>query len=488
MSLLRFFTLLIVTIVGTLTPAVVAAEPTTKATTKPVPARQPLTYKDSGIYGWWQPYFWEGPFDYVITQAIILPGDFGPTKVTNNCSTLENIKEWNQSLLKARAAGKRVLVVVSPGQGESFKEPYYKALEQFLANINHEELYAISLGEENIPAADWVAALSDFYHRIKKKYPDLPVYQWYTCSSRAMARPGFSYPLLPSDGWLSDEYVATPDDFEQAMRRYRMIGLPVINIIWAAPFYSSSRATSVPFHSGIFDGQVRVSQKYNIPTAYFCWDGPAAAGRTHPWDKEGQKENKDLFKTVLEKINEAKTLPEESLLDWDDAAKPVKTVLEKENPNTLQYREHFELATVGNTAKAPKHDFMERMQIRGLRHLKWAPDPARIQAVADSGGKPIDASIINHWVTPDGQKCRMDASVSVKLEPGTVGALVLEVSTNGYDWVGKTSELRDGILSVELPEAVSELHTRLRISGTADKPGQPIATIHWIEVRGEISK
>jgi hypothetical protein len=446
---------------------------------KTVPARQPLTYKDSGIYGWWQPYFWEGPYDFVITQAIILPGDFGPTKVTNNCSTVENIKEWNQSLLKARAAGKRVIVVVSPGQGQPYEEPYYKALEQFLANINYEELYAITLGEENVSEASWVAALSDFYHRIKKKYPDLPVYQWYTCSSRSTARPGFLWPLLPSDGWLSDEYVSSPDDFEQAVRRYRMIGLPYVNIIWAAPYYSSSKQTSVQFHQSIFDGHLRVSQKYNVPTAYFCWDGPAA-GRTFPWDENGQQENKDLYKTIMSNIAKLKSIPDESLLDWDRGEIPAKTVLKKTGDNLLAFRESFDL-WIDKDFKPADPDFMDRSDIRGLRHMRWNANPSLITVCGD-------ASLLNHWITPDGEKCQFKASAVVSVEPGAKCDVILEVSPNGYDWGSRTNEIKDGVMSVQLPGNQSQIYTRLRISGTERGDAKPLASIDWIEVQGTQAK
>ncbi len=450
-----------------------------------VPARQPLTYRDSGIYGWWQPYFFDCPFDYIITQAIVLPGEFSPPG-TNNASDLEHIKIWNDRLKKARAAGKRVLVVCSPGQGQVCTEPYFQALERFLDNVDHEELYAITLSEENISSAEFVSALTAGYHRIKKKFPDLPIYQWYTCSSRSDARPGFTWPLLPSDGWLADEYVATPDDFEQAVRRYRMLGKPFVNIVWAAPFYSSSKQTSVPYHQGIFDGQLRVSQKYDVPTAFFCWDGPI--GRFSPWEEQGQQENKDVFKRVLDSISKAKSLPTEALLDWDDAAKPVKTVLAKSADGSFAYREDYDLWTGGADQKPPADDFIARSQIRGLRHLRWMPDPARIVACSDGDDKAIDASIVNQWVAPQAQPVRFTASANVIVEAGASPEVIFEVSPNAYDWVAKAVAKESGVLKVDLPEAQSMVYTRLRVAGKSAKPGEPLAAIDWIEVRGDTAK
>lgn len=449
-----------------------------------VPARQPLTYRDACIYGWWQPYFWEGPFDFIITQAIVLPGNFG-TPGTNNASDLEHIKIWNESLKKARAAGKRVMVVCSPGQGKICTEPYFKALEQFLDNIDHQELYAISLSEENICSAEYVAALTDGYHRIKKKYPDLPVFQWYTCSSRADARPGFTWPLLPSDGWLADEYVASPEDFEQAVRRYRMLGLDFIHIIWASP-YTSGRETSVEYHSSIFAGQVRVSQKYNIPTAYYCWDGDVG-GRTWAWIPEGPKENRELFKTILENVSKAKALEPEALLDWDDAAKPLPTSLAKQTDGSFSYRESYDLwSGLPGAPPPPAQDFMSRSHLRGLRHMTCSQNPSRILVHAD-GDKPVDAGIVNHWVAPQGESLKFTASANVIVEASSGAEVLLEVSPNGYDWVARTAAKESGVLKLDLAVAQSEMYTRVRVIGTG-AANKPLAAIDWIEVRGVASK
>jgi len=472
----RICIILAITFITVFCPMAPADEPAAKS----VPARLPLTYKDSGIYGWWQPYFFECPFDFLITQAIILPGDFG-TPGTNNASDIEHIQIWNESLLKARAAGKRVIVVISPGQGEPYTETYYQALEQFLDHVNTEELYAVSLGEENISVPDWVDALGKFYHRIKTKHPDLPVYQWYSCSSRASARPRFSWPLIPADGWLSDEYVATPDDFEQAVRRYRMLGKPFVNIIWASPFYSSSKQTSVPFHQSIFDGHLRVSEKYNVPTAFFCWDGPI--GRFWPWDEQGQKENKDLFTIILDTISKSRALPDAAMQDWDDAAKPQATILKQADDGSFAYRENYDLWSGGANEEKPAVDFMSRTLIRGLRHLHWMPEPSRIVANSDAG-RSMDASLTSHWRSPASEQLHLTASAAVTVEPGVSPEILFEISPNGYDWIAQTRDIKNGIMTIELPQAGSELHTRLRINGTSDQPEKPLASIDWIEVKG----
>jgi hypothetical protein len=230
---------------------------------------------------------------------------------------------------------------------------------------------------------------------------------------------------------------------------------------------------------------VRVSQKYDLPTAYFCWDGPAN-GRNFPWDENGNPENKELYKVILENISKADSLPAEALRDWDNGDKPAPTVLEKQGDGSYVYRESYDLWIANADFKPSDPDFVDRSGIRGMRHLKWRPDPSRIVASSDTDGKPIDASIVNYWTAPDTAKCRMTASAGVTVEPGASSEVIFEVSANGYDWVGQISRIQDGVMTVELPDPATALYTRLRISGASDKPNQPLASIDWIAVRGVV--
>ena len=62
-----------------------------------VSAREPLTHQNMGVYGWWDPYFWEGPFDFVIAQAFVLPHE-SLTEV-QNVSDAAGAKAWNERLM-----------------------------------------------------------------------------------------------------------------------------------------------------------------------------------------------------------------------------------------------------------------------------------------------------------------------------------------------------------------------------------------------------
>ena len=444
-----------------------------------VSAREPLTFRDMGIYAWWYPYFWEGPFDFLIVQAIIAGPDH--KLKYDRVSDSENLKLWNKNLMKARAAGKRVIADIQ----YTAAEDYFYAIDTFLTNVNVDELYAITIGEEHVFWDGKHQILTDLYYQIKEKYPDLPVYQWYTPTSRARDVPGFSWPLLPADGWMIDEYMAMPADFENAIRRYRMLGVPLVHIVWAAPAMSASGATSVPYYRGVFDGQLRIAKKYNVPCAFFSWDGPPQ--RTWAWNEKGSEANKKLFKVVLKEMEQAGKVPEKDLIDWEASYTPRATILEKRNDGNLSYRESFDLRMKVSGEKLPEHDFMKRSRIKGLRNMKWAQDPTRI-VISSDGAKPIDTSITNQWRTPDGERCRFIASAKIEIDPKASGDVIFEVSTNGYDWIAKTIKIKDGLLQVNVPTINTELYTRLRIAGKIAKAGAPLAAIDWIEVRGTITK
>ena len=440
----------------------------------PVSAREPLRYRNMGVYGWWEPYFWEGPFDFAIVQAFVLPHE-SLTEV-QNVSDAEHAKAWNANLMKARAAGKRILAIVTPGQGEPPSEKYDRAFAAFLDHVNVDELYAVSISEEHALEEGRHEALVNSYHRLKERHPDLPVYQWYTNTSRGDAIPGFKWPLLPADGWIINELFADSRDFEFEVRRYRMLGTPVVHIVWASPVLDDS----YPFQPSVFDGQLRVAREYDLPCAYFCLD--RYENRKWGWDDAATEPTREVFRRVLDARQKARTI--KMAAPPGDPGEPLqRTVLEKSADGTFRYRESFDLRTKVTGENLPGHDFMERSLIKGFHHVQWRPDPSRIVVRSDEAG-PLDVSLTSHWITPAGERCRFTASARLAQEPPAGVEVVFEVSLNGYDWLAKATDTDHGVLRIDLPAAGDHLYTRLRIA--ADKMGAAasLAAIDWIEVQG----
>lgn len=454
-------------------------------TTEAVDAREPLTFRDVGLYGWWQPYFWEGPFDFVIAQAFVHPHD--SLMYVQNANGHPEV--WNKCLMRARAAGKRVIAIMTPAQGKAFDEADFKAMVQFLENVHRDELYAVSLSEENIFWNGQHEQLAGFYHRLKEQFPDVPIFQWYSNTGRATARPGFVWPWLPADGWLIDEYWAMPDDLEEQLVRYRALGLPVINTVFASTCHSQragepGRVNFFEFHANTFSGQLRIAKKYNLPCAFYCVDNLARDMRTWAWHEKARADSRAVFDLILKEFPKIKATPDDELRRWDDAGEFRATVLESDEKDGLGYRESFDLRMKATGENLPAHDFMTRSLIRGLPHMQWQPDPSRIVIRARGGEEDVDVSVTMHWVSPEAVDGRFGASAKVIIPPDSSAEAILEVSANGYDWVEQTTEIVDGVLEVLLPRGQSQLYTRLRVSGNAQTAGQPLAEIDWIEVRG----
>jgi len=443
-----------------------------------VSAREPLTHQNMGVYGWWDPYFWEGPFDFVIAQAFVLPHE-SLTEV-QNVSDAAGAKAWNERLMKARAAGKRVIAIVTPGQGLPPSDEYDRAFAAFLDHVNVDELYAVSISEEHTADASRHDALVNSYNRLKERHPDLPVYQWYSNTSRGDAIPGFNWPLLPADGWIINELFADSSDFEFEVRRYRMLGAPIVHIVWASPALDAT----YPCQPSVFDGQLRVAEKYDLPCAFFCLD--LYSNRKWGWDEVATEPTRKVFSRVLDTMQKARTI-EIGTPEWDRGEPFQRTVLEKNAVGDFRYRESFDLRTKASGQELPAQDFLERSAIRGFHHMTWADEPSRIEIKARDT-ESIDASITMHFVSPGGERSRFTASAGFAAEPAASATAVFEVSCNGYDWVAKTTEIVDGVMTVELPEAENQIYTRLRIAGNAAEAGGQVATIDWIEVNGAAGK
>ena len=333
-----------------------------------VSSREPLSYKTMGIYGRWQPYFWDGPFDFLLVQGAMVPGE------------------------------------------------------------------------------------------------------------SATDIPGFVWPWLPADGWVVDEYWAVPGDFEQLVRRHRMLGSPLIQVVWATP-----GIPRIHFHREVFHGQLRIAEKYNVPCGFFSLqETPRLAWG---WQESAEESTKEVFGLVLEAIKKAREPGSEGQAEWD-AWQPLKTVLVRDKNGDFTYRESFDLRIKAVGEKLPEHDFMRRTLIEGLRNMKWLPDPSRI-VVRPVGTEPVDVCLTNHWSTPQGEACRFSAAAKVLIEPGTSVDVIFEASLNGYDWIAQSTSREDGVLQIDVPVAHRELHTRLRVSGESGNRDPPLVAIDWIEVRGK---
>jgi len=242
--------------------------------------RDPLTFRDSGLY-----------CNYRMWHDI----DPATEDVTNMLSAERAASKdspWSFYIMQYQAPERRrpdfdarticamaqngKKVILRAGIGRTHKTPDVDEMERRLANlldeINPDWLYAITLDEEQVYWHGWAAALTELYHRCKKRWPNLPVYQWWSPMQVPNVRAESGWIALPADGWVIDLYGQHRDPFEKKLVKCLETGKPVIHIAWASPDWPKFCGAKSWDDGGrqVFDDQLDVCRSYNVPVAFFC--------------------------------------------------------------------------------------------------------------------------------------------------------------------------------------------------------------------------
>gem|GEM_PF-3279581 len=239
--------------------------------------RTPLTYRDNGLYC---------NLDFWLCQK---PEDDGVTNMLTSERAATTDSPWSFYILQlddparpedsnliARMAanGKRVIVRVSIGRLDP--NPNVDELEQrlvdMLEGLDPNWLYAITLGEEQVFWNGWTDALTELYHRSKKRWPALPVYQWWTPMEVPNARSTSAWVALPADGWMIDLYGMHREEFEKKLVMTLETGKPVVHTVWSSPDWPVYYGAKSWDGGGrqVFEDQLDVCRSYNVPVAHFC--------------------------------------------------------------------------------------------------------------------------------------------------------------------------------------------------------------------------
>lgn len=329
--------------------------------------REPLTFRDSGLYVGPTPYLERSdtPFNFAIVPA-------APT-----VGKAQTVTTWNESFKKIRRSGKRVIVdfciydVDEKGKTKGITsglsiDRILQGVDEFFAQVDVNEVYAITLSEENIFWNGQMERLNILYDKIKTKYPNLPVYQWYSGSSEGSA-PGDNWPNLKADGWVADEYYLDQPFMERTMRHFTVLQKPFIQLGWAG-----GEKNSVPFITKRFWEQIEVCRKYNIPTAYFTWYGE---GGSWGFEENAPASLRKIFKTVFQTAQRAKSetfeVRDATAWDWVPWEIPIlKLAFKSRDHLTASYSEPFR-----NLDKERGLQFVNHAVVKGFANLRWDSSP-----------------------------------------------------------------------------------------------------------------
>jgi hypothetical protein len=429
--------------------------------------RDPLTFRDMGLYGGWNDYWLSDdcPFDFLIVQARV------DSAGRVSAHGMQPDSEWGRWLKRARAKGKRIIADVWPTGWTHAADPaaaFKAGLDAFMRSVDESLLYCITLAEENIYWDGHLAVLRDVYAYAKSKY-HVPVYQWYSPYASA---PGFGWPQLPADGWLIDEYAHGGPSFEQFARAYAVHQLPVIQIVWAAPLMSD-------FDWGkagdpAFDWQLAVCRKYGIPCAFFVWEGH---GNVWGWSPDALPESKAVYRRAVEWSRRAASSdlkPYESL--WDDGPPIAPLALNCALDQTVSFEENF-LSGGGHVAAGAA--------IKGFRDLRWDGGPLELRP-RRAGQASAMLLYPLQCQFPVG---KLEVRVSGRTDPRLAGRIAVSVSPDGRTWTQARDLPASGNLVVSLArdpvfQSCRELRLRVVLSGRCKHVGEVPAAISAIKVTG----
>jgi len=442
-------------------------------------ARDPLTFKSSGLYGGWNGYFTNAttPFDHFIVQAVATEG------VASANTT------WNTNLQQARSSGKRIIADLIPqasdGMGgffgiseltssspDSDLDKLASVVSEFLAEVDENDLYAVTLGEEQIFSDGRAEQLNKLYDKIKVNHPNLPVYQWYTPSSIGTA-PGISgFPNLNSDGWVSDEYHLDQPAMEENMRAYVIQQKSNANIIWAG-----GDAFSVPYIQQRFDDQVAVHKKYDIPASYFTLSG---VGGLAGFDAGVEPVTAARFEVVKNAATAAALDPGPDLASWDNVPWTIPTI---------------ELAFLSQSDVTPFYSedyvsdqvirFVNDTDITGFANLRW--DSSAVELRPRSTGAATSSVAYSFVSAFPLTELRVDAPGF--LTGGTDGAVTMSVLDENGNVIQTTNMTAGGAMSMIVPGASfpgREFQVVYTMTGTSASIGDVLAGVNSIDVDADV--
>jgi hypothetical protein len=345
-------------------------------------AREPLHFGDIGIYG--------TLYDFCTFSVYKL----FPTE------DAERLAHYRDMIHRSHAAGKFNLVGLYSFDRVKHSQPietYIRQTDQLLDAIDHAEVDAVFLSEENVTWNNGLEILNQLYGHVKSRY-DGPVYQWYTM-------PDVPHPKQRADGWIIDPYGFRHTEFRRYLMKYLVQGKPVIACINASEDVAEWESS----HE-----QVLVCREFSVPTFFYAVD--REFGAPNIWlrsDEPGLAQWRGWVFRVMEMAQATPTaLPEPGA--QFSPGRPVEVAADE--GGIVQFEEDF-----------AEVSFLDDATVTGFLRLRWSGEEETLTLVPD-GTPPGAATLSYHFfsVLP-----MHNGRVSVATTGAGVG---VEVSTDGQTW------------------------------------------------------
>jgi hypothetical protein len=283
-----------------------------------------LRFTDPGIYGTdWVRYALQKPdsFDWLIYQARLQQA--GADRIPSELESLN--KAGIRLVVNMEFLTKDQRGMQGIQAGPKLEEPphYVDMFASVLDRVGAMPIEALTIEEENLYEGGRGEFLGDLYSRLKEKYPNHNFYQWYSPRlTPSIAIPGKTWPNLPSDGWVVDQYGIYDKEFAEYIGQMMDLHKPLLGVVWACPQWR------VGEHAKKHDeqwwdnkgwkmmySQLATYRKYDVPVSFFMFaneDGPNGRKTVALYQSKDQCDQKFLDAFVsgtLPMIRSGKSIP-----------------------------------------------------------------------------------------------------------------------------------------------------------------------------------
>jgi len=254
-----------------------------------------LDGNDVGIYGnAWADYVLEHPrdFDFFIYQARLLNAPEGEIPDKVKAFKAAGVPVVLDMQFYANSAQRGMREGAPPMKDLRYYEDLFATV---LDHVSRDAVPLITIEEENVHWDGRAEFLSDLYKAVKARFPERSFYQWYSPRLQpSIAIPGETWPDLPADGWVIDQYAVYGDKFASYITSVKRLNKPLLAVMWAVPQWrvaDQSRRLDTEWWDKkgwkIFYSQLATYRKYDVPIALY-----AAAPRA-----EGDASNVALYQS-----------------------------------------------------------------------------------------------------------------------------------------------------------------------------------------------
>ena len=359
----------------------------------------------------------------------------------------ERLKPFRRLLHDAAAKGKRNLVGLYTFDRIRHSRPvaeYLANTDAVLDAIDLGDVYAVFLSEENVTWNHGLKVLNALYDHVKKRHPELPVYQWLTA-------PDVPHPKLKADGWLYDLYGASREVSRRKLAKHIVTGKPLVMCINASP---SVALLEEPKGYAVSQAQVDICRELNVPMFFFCVD--SKWGSPYIWLRSEDKGIVPWRRWLLGVVNQAHRT-DTGKLPMPSAQYSTGRPIEAAGDEANRYELRDGFATL---------QFVDDANIMGLLNLRWDGMAERLHFEPQAGN--MATVELQYHFTSEFEM----SDIAAKLTGKSMGAPVrLALSVTGHSWPHEAA--------ADKPQAFA-----LNAQGAGEPKFR--GREFWVRIRGEV--